>query len=88
MLWCMNRTNIYLTDEQRERLDQRAQAAGMSRAELIRQILDRDLFGDQERLAGDLAAIEESFGALAGESLELDRADGDRVAHLEHVASL
>ncbi|MDQ3579669.1 MAG: ribbon-helix-helix domain-containing protein [Actinomycetota bacterium] len=84
----MNRTNIYLTDEQRDRLDQRARAEGMSRAELIRLILDRDLFGDQERLAADLAAIDESFGVLAGEHLELDRGDDDRAAHLDRVVNL
>ena len=53
----MNRTNIYLTDEQREQLDSRARAERVSRAELIRQVLDRAISGESDRLDADLAAI-------------------------------
>ena len=64
----MNRTNIYLTDEQRRRLDARARAEGVSRAELIRSMLDRALDeGGSELLDADLAAIDGSFGALTDE---------------------
>jgi predicted transcriptional regulator len=81
----MNRTTIYLTDEQRERLDARARAEGMSRAELIRQVLDRTLRGETDQLDADLAAIDGSFGTLADDELLLDRSDGDRGAHLESI---
>jgi hypothetical protein len=86
MVWCMHRTNIYLTEEQRAQLDARARAEGISRAELVRNVLDRAIRGDANRLAADLAAITDSFGALADDSFELDRSDGARGAHLEHVA--
>jgi len=84
MMWCMNRTNIYLTDEQRDRLDARARAAGMSRAELVRQVLDRSLNGEPDGLAADVAAIEGSFGVL-DEDWTPDRGDGARGAHLERI---
>lgn len=85
MLWCMNRTNIYLTDEQREQLDARARAEGTSRAELIRRILDRTLHGESDQLAADLAAITGSFDVL--DEIVVERGDGARGAHLERVAS-
>lgn len=82
----MNRTNIYLTDEQRRRLDARARTEGVSRAELIRAMLDRALDdGGSELLDADLAAIEGSFGALT-EEFSTDRGDGAREAHLRRVA--
>ena len=85
-LWCMNRTNIYLTDEQRQRLDARARAEGVSRAELIRAMLDRALdIGGSELLDSDLAAIEGSFGAVTDE-FSVDRQDGAREAHLGRLA--
>jgi metal-responsive CopG/Arc/MetJ family transcriptional regulator len=82
----MHRTNIYLTDEQVAQLDRRARAEGMSRAELIRQLLDRMLHTDSDRLGADLAAIDMSFGLLADVEIELDRSDGARGAHLERIA--
>jgi hypothetical protein len=39
----MHRTNIYLTDEQEAALDSRARAQGMSRAGVVRAILDEHL---------------------------------------------
>ena len=38
MMWCMKRTNIYLAEGQAAALDRVAQAAGVSRAELIREL--------------------------------------------------
>lgn len=87
MLWCMNRTNIYLSDGQRAELDARARAEGISRAELVRRILNRALHGGSDDLDTDLTAIEGSFGALSGTDLALDRADGARGAHLERISS-
>ena len=82
----MNRTNIYLTDEQRRRLDARARAEGVSRAELIRSMLDRALDeGGSELLDADLAAIDGSFGALTDE-FSIDRHDGAREDHLRRLA--
>lgn len=88
MVRCMHRTNIYLTDEQREKLDARARAQGVSRAELIRDVLDRAIGGEADRLAADLAAIEGSFGILADDDVALGRGDGARGGHLDRLRAL
>jgi predicted DNA-binding protein len=60
----MQRTQIYLTDEQRRRLDQRASDAGVPMAVVVRDILDEALaIGDTEQARA--AAADEAFGALA-----------------------
>jgi hypothetical protein len=62
----MQRTNIYLAEGQAAALDRAAAAEGVSRAELIRALIDRALGGHPGTdLTGDLAAIESSFGVLA-----------------------
>jgi hypothetical protein len=56
------RTQIYLTDEQRRRLDARSRREGRSLAALIRDAIDRYL-GDQD--PSDVqAALDGAFGAL------------------------
>lgn len=52
---------MYLTDEQRKRLAQRAEDAGVSEAEIIRQILDVALDIDNGR-EDALAALDAAFG--------------------------
>lgn len=61
MMWCMQRTNIYLEDRQTAALDRLAAEQGISRAELIRRMLDRALDGESDREA-DLARIDFAFG--------------------------
>jgi predicted nucleic acid-binding protein len=71
-----DRTNIYLTDEQVAQLDRPARAEGVSRAELIRQLLDRLLHSESDRLSADVAAIDASFGispTVAGRAGEFRR---------------
>ena len=60
----MRRTNIYLDDQQTASLDRLAEQEGVSRAELIRQLLNRALTNADENRAADLEAINDSFGAL------------------------
>jgi plasmid stability protein len=84
----MRRTNIYLTDEQRSALAVRAAAEGTSAAELIRRLLDQALVGANEDLADDLGAIDVSFGALREVEIDVDRADGQRGAHLDRISRL
>lgn len=86
----MRRTNIYLTDEQRAALAARAAAEGTSAAELVRRFVDQALFGAGDDLAGDLAAIDASFGALRDDEMDIDvdRADGQRGAHLRRISRL
>ena len=90
MSWRMQRTNIYLAERQTEALDRIAADEGISRAEVIRRLLDRALAGGDDDVRNDLAAIDSSFGLLANlgaDELELDRDDGDRGRHLSQVWS-
>ena len=80
MMRCMQRTNIYLAREQTDELDRRAAGEGVSRAEMIRRLLDRALHGDDD-VAADLAALDAAFGVLADVDAP-DRAAGAREQHL------
>jgi hypothetical protein len=72
----MKRTNIYLAEGQVAALDQAAETEGVSRAELIRELIDRAIGGHPGAdLAADLTAINDSFGILAGQE-EFSRARG------------
>jgi hypothetical protein len=85
-MWCMKRTNIYLGERQAEALDRAAQAAGVSRAELIRALIDRAIGSDPgSDLAADLAAIDGSFGILTGEDT-FTRAWDERMDYLDRLA--
>ena len=53
---------MYLTDEQRKRLAQRASEAGTSEAAVIRDILDDALGIDEDNTDEALAAIDAAFG--------------------------
>lgn len=80
----MHRTNIYLDERQIALLDRLAADEGVSRAELIRRLVDRALAGADDDVATDLAAIDFSFGALADVELD-DRGPGDREQHLARI---
>lgn len=84
----MKRTNIYLAEAQSAALDQVAHARGISRAELIRQLIDaRISAAGAADLDADLAAIRESFGVLSDEDIPLDRGPDERAQYLDSVAS-
>jgi hypothetical protein len=86
-MWCMKRTNIYLAEGQAAALDRAAEAEGISRAELIRGLIDRAL-GSQPGadLMADVAAINESFGVLS--TLEpFSRARDRRMDYLDGLAN-
>ena len=86
MMWCMKRTNIYLAEGQAAALDRIAQAEGVSRAELIRELIDRAVGGNPGAdLAADLAAIDGSFGILAGDEVMARRRD-ERMDYLDRLA--
>lgn len=80
----MKRTNIYLDEAQAASLDKLARQQGVSRAELIRQLLDRALDNADDDLASDLTAIDRSFGALRDIDVP-ERRPGDREQHLDRV---
>lgn len=86
-MWCMKRTNIYLGEAQSAALDQVAHAQGISRAELIRQLIDRGVgISGVDDLEADLAAIRDSFGVLRDEDVPLVRGPDERSRHLDRVA--
>lgn len=78
------RTNIYLEERQAAALDQRAGAEGISRAELIRRLLDEAL-GGAASLADDLDAIDAAFGVAAIDDPPPTRTHDDRAAHLARL---
>ena len=84
------RTNIYLEEAQAAALDQAALARGISRAELVRQLIDKGI-GESgpSDLEADLAAIDASFGALSGDDAlyVVARGPDDRQRHLRRVAT-
>lgn len=85
----MKRTNILLEERQVRILDQLATYEGISRAALIRRMIDQALNQQHSNLEADLAAIHESFGALSQSWIDLPvREDGDRQLHLERIRKL
>jgi Ribbon-helix-helix protein, copG family len=84
-MWCIKRTNIYLNEEQARSLDKAARAQGVSRAALIRRLIDRGLGQNDGDLESDLAAIEASFNVLSGEDDFLERRPDARSRHLDKV---
>jgi hypothetical protein len=81
----MKRTNIYLAEGQAAALDRVAEAAGVSRAELIRVLIDRAIGGHPGAdLAADLAAIQSSFGVLA-EQDAFARGSDQRMDYLDRL---
>ncbi|MFT3853884.1 MAG: CopG family transcriptional regulator [Ilumatobacteraceae bacterium] len=80
----MDRTNIYLERRQTEALDRRAADEGVSRAEIIRRLLDQALHGSDDNLDSDLAAIDESFGAMLDADVPR-RGPDERDVHLARI---
>ncbi len=87
MLRRMRRTNIYLDEAQTAALDAIASAQGISRAELVRRLVDRGVSAAPSDVEADLAAIEESYGVLAGDE-PAHRGPDARAAHLERISRL
>jgi hypothetical protein len=87
----MRRTNIYLEDAQSEALEEASRLEGISRAELVRRLIDQGMSeGSSSDIDVDLAAIEDSFGVLLGadgvaEGHGLERGVDDRARHLDRI---
>jgi hypothetical protein len=79
----MQRTNIFLTDEQQRRLDRRAKEQGISKSGLIRMILD-------EALAITQASVtpEQAIKATSGIWSDRDNAELDGVLRWRQEAPL
>ncbi|MFT4188388.1 MAG: CopG family transcriptional regulator [Aeromicrobium sp.] len=81
----MQRTNIYLEDRQTAALDRLAGAEGVSRAEIIRRLIDQGIDGASSDLTVDFAWFDESFGAAV--EFDVPRRSGtDRDVHLRRMA--
>lgn len=68
MLWCMQRTNIYLTDAQQRALAARARMAGSTRSAVLREILDAALAEPapaDDELHGAFAALADRYQDIA-----------------------
>lgn len=81
------RTNLYLDERQAAALADLARSEGVSRAELVRRLLDRCITESAVDLDSDLVAIEESFGVALDVDLAVPRTDDIRAAYLASVAS-
>jgi len=89
----MNRTQIYLDDEQTARLDERAAAEGTSRSMVIRQAVDKYLSEEQQSSAAWRAKWKEALERTAGiapylqdgvEYVEdIRRSDAERLSRLD-----
>lgn len=89
----MNRTQIYLDDEQTSRLDERAAAEGTSRSLIIRRAVDKYLSEDEQSSAAWRAQWGEALERTAGiapylqegaEYVEdIRRSDAERLRRLE-----
>lgn len=82
----MRRTNIYLADDQCSTLDGLARSSRISRAELIRRLIDQAIASELHDTESDVMAIEESFGALADDAVAFDRGVDGRMRYLEGTA--
>lgn len=89
----MNRTQIYLDDEQTARLDERAAAEGTSRSMVIRRAVDNYLSHEEQSAAAWKAQWREALDGTAGiapylqdgaEYVEdIRRKDAERLSGLE-----
>jgi len=68
MLRCMQRTNIYLTDEQQRALAARARVGGTTKSAVLREILDAGLADTapvDDALRTAFAAVADGYDELA-----------------------
>lgn len=79
----MQRTNIYLTEEQQERLDRRAVEEGVSKSSLIRRILDEAL-----EITRATVSVEEAIRVTSGIWADRDQADLDDMLKWRREAPL
>lgn len=90
----MNRTQIYLDDDQTARLDERAAAEGTSRSMVIRRAVDVYLSQEEQNVAAWRAQWKKAIDGTAGiapyleegaEHVEgLRRNDAERLSQFEH----
>jgi metal-responsive CopG/Arc/MetJ family transcriptional regulator len=79
----MQRTNIFLTEEQQRRLDRRAEEEGVTKSSLIRQILDEALAIRQTS-----ASTDSVIRATSGIWADRDEAELSDLLRWRHEAPL
>lgn len=80
----MHRTNLYLDERQTVALDAMARAQGVSRAEVVRRLIDDALDATGSRLDSDLDAIDAAFGIDPDFPMP-DRSDGPRQGWIDRM---
>ena len=80
---CMQRTNIFLTEEQQRRLDRRAKEEGLSKSGLIRMILD-----DALAITRATTTPEQAIEATSGLWVDRDVAELGKVLRWRREAPL
>jgi hypothetical protein len=81
----MVRTNIYVEESQTSALDELSRLQGISRAELVRRLIDQGLGNPSPDLDSDLRAISESFAAWGVGREPWSRQGDARGRHLERA---
>ena len=74
-MWCMHRTNVYLTEAQSEFLEARAAAAGTTRSAVLRDLIDtaaaQPVTVDAE-IQRALAEFADNYGKVSKQLFEND----------------
>jgi hypothetical protein len=84
----MQRTNIYLGEDQSAALSKMARSLGTSRSDLIRRFIDAGLGrSGAPDLEADLAAIRDSFGVLSDAEGGVVRGLDQRARYLQRLAA-
>ena len=83
MMWCMQRTNIYLSSDQIGAMDQLAGQMGVSRSEAIRHLIDQSM-SQGVGLDDQVEAILASFGVLR-DIKPIERGETERDRYLAEI---
>ena len=81
----MQRTNIYLGEDQIAALDLLAQNDGVPRAEVVRRLIDQGIAGRQSTVIDRRKAIQSAFGACPDFEVPDRSPAGHRQAHLDQL---
>lgn len=89
-IYIMNRTQIYLTDEEERVLGERAKKTGRSKSDLIREAIDATYLKSTSNEAEFLKVLERTAGAWKGRretgSEYVERIRTGRLSRLHHGA--
>ena len=87
MMWCMRRTNIYLDDATITHLDHLANAQGVSRAEVVREMIQAGLANQVRDEQHDIRQLDLTFG-IARDIQFHREGNSARETHLDEMWAL